>query len=113
MHINWYLILIYYAVAIVAVIIVYVLAKKIRSEYLRLFVRAGVVATLLTPWFFVSEGVAVVPASFIMVFGGSRMGWEEFLWGAAPIATLWVTLFVIGAFIILFRQRRAGNKHAV
>ena len=113
MHTNWNLVLIYYAVAIAAVATMYVLAKKIGNEYLRLFVRAGIAATLLTPWFLVGEGVAVVPASIIMVFGGSSMDWEEFLWGAAPIATLWVILFVIGALIILIRQRREGNEHAV
>ena len=106
MHANVPLLVIYYVIATAAAVILWRLMRRLRQPSVRACARAIMVAFLFTPWFFVTEGIAIVPASLITVLAGYEIGLDEGLWGLAPIAVVSIILsaiFLIGNRV--FKQK--------
>lgn len=101
MHANVSVLVVYYAISIVVAVVLWRLLRRLRQPFARACIRAAMIAFLFTPWLFITEGVAVVPASLIVVLGGYEIGLDEALWGLAPIGVVFLILSII--FIIGYR----------
>jgi len=113
MDINWGVVIPYYSIAIIVVVGLFWVAGKAKNNILRIIVRTGVLAILLTPWMLVGEGVHWVPASIIAYYGATLIGWEEFVWGLTPILVVWC-LLLVGTFIIKYvKNKLFKHQHAV